>query len=368
MRKIERVAILGAGNGGCAAAADLTLAGFDVRLYGRSPETVEPLQKLGGVEYEGVLGEGMVRLPMITRDMQAAMKDADAVIVMAPAQAHENIAELMAPHLRKDQLVFAAPGHTLTLIPNTLRRLGHAQPLSCGTSTLPYICRKLTPTKVKVSRKSARLIFSAFPARNTEEFAERLKPLFPSLFPVPTVLDALFRYTNAIHHPPALLCNVGRVEWTEGDYCHYYEGITPSVGKMIDSLDRERLATAAAFGCKVDKLSDYFFGMGYTNEAGRDGGTAYDVFHNSEPNRWIKAPQTIDHRFFNEDIPFGLVPFSELAKVAGMPCESIDAVITLATVLTGKPYRQFGLNRERMGFAGLNAQQVRRLVEEGYPA
>ena len=56
---IERVAIIGAGNGGCAAAADLVKSGFDVRLYGRSPSTIEPLVARGGVEYEGVLGGGL---------------------------------------------------------------------------------------------------------------------------------------------------------------------------------------------------------------------------------------------------------------------------------------------------------------------
>lgn len=367
MEKIQRVAILGAGNGGCAAAVDLTLRGFDVRLYGRTPATVEPLQRRGGIEYEGIYGEGFIRIPLITTDMGEAMRGAQTVIVMAPAQAHENIAEQLAAHLQPEQLLFAAPGHTLTLIPNTLRRLGHRNPLSCGTSTLPYICRKIAPDRVKISRASAKLIFSAFPARHTEEFAARLKPLFPTLFPVPTVLDALFRYTNAIHHPPALLCNVGRVEGTKGDYCHYYEGITPSVGGLIDVLDEERLSVAAAFSCKVDSLAEYFFQMTYTSEQGRDGGKAFDVFQHSEPNRWIKAPDTIDHRFFNEDIPFGLVPFSELGHLAGVPCTSIDAVITLAGAITGKPYRSRGLTLSRMGFDGLSAAEVRRVVEEGFP-
>ena len=33
---IRSVAILGAGNGGCAAAADLTLRGYEVRLFNRT--------------------------------------------------------------------------------------------------------------------------------------------------------------------------------------------------------------------------------------------------------------------------------------------------------------------------------------------
>jgi opine dehydrogenase len=366
MKPVERVAIMGAGNGGCAAAVDLTLRGYEVRLWGRSPSTLAPLQAKGGVDHEGVLGDGSVRLAKITGDPAEAMAGADAVLILAPAQAHEEIATRVAPNLQPGQVLMAAPGQTLTLLPGTLRRLGHARPVTSVTSTLPYICRKIEPARVRISRLSARLRFAAFPAASTEALADRLRPLFPAIDPVPTVLDTLFPYTNAIHHPPAFLCNIGRIESTGGDYCHYYDGITPSVGTLIDALDVERIAIARAWGCQVDSIAEHFFQMGYTNEQGRAGGTAYDVFHNSEPNRWIKAPSTIDHRFFNEDIPFGLVPFSELARLAGVEVPVTDAVITLASAITRKPYREIGLNAGKMGIAGLSPAAVRELVENGY--
>ena len=47
---IKKIAILGAGNGGCAAAADLTLRGFQVRLFSRSESTTVRLGRLGGIE------------------------------------------------------------------------------------------------------------------------------------------------------------------------------------------------------------------------------------------------------------------------------------------------------------------------------
>ena len=363
---IERVAIIGAGNGGCAAAADLVKSGFDVRLYGRSPSTIEPLVARGGVEYEGVLGEGFAPISVITNDASEAMRDAHAVLVMGPTHAHVSMAETVARHLKPGQIFFAAPGHTLTLLPNTLRDGGHEKPVTCESATLPYICRKLTPIRVKISRKAAKLKFAAFPATRTRELAERLLPLFPAISPVASLLDTVFPYTNAIHHPPALLCNIGRVEATGGDYCHYYEGITPSVGRIIDALDAERVAIASAFGCVVDKLSDYFFQIGYTNEEGRDGGNAYSVFHNSEPNRWIKAPPSIDYRFFNEDIPFGLVPLTELAKLAGVQTPASDAVILLASIATGKSYRDSGLTSARMRIDGMDIAAVRSLLEHGY--
>jgi opine dehydrogenase len=128
------------------------------------------------------------------------------------------------------------------------------------------------------------------------------------------------------------------VESTGGDYHHYYDGITPAVGRLIDALDAERVAVAAALGVAIEPLPQFFFRMGYTNAAGRDGGTAYDVFHNSEPNRWIKAPASIDHRFINEDVPYGLVAIAELARVGGVPTPCADAVIDIASIVAARPY------------------------------
>ncbi|RAI39350.1 NAD/NADP-dependent octopine/nopaline dehydrogenase family protein [Rhodoplanes roseus] len=363
---IRRIAIIGAGNGGCAAAADFSLRGYEVGLYGRTPATVAPLQAAGGVAYEGVLGDGFVPVHTITTNAAEAMDGADAVLIMGPTQAHQDIAALIAPHLAPDQILFAAPGHTLTLIPHTLRRHGHARPVTCETTTLPYICRKVSPERVKISRRPAVLKFAAFPARERDRLASRMRELFPAITPLPTLLDTVFPYTNAVHHPPALLCNIGRVESTGGDYFHYYDGITPSVGRMIDALDAERLAVAAAFGCTVDPLPDYFFQIGYTNAEGHAGGTAYSTFHNSEPNRWIRAPETVDHRFFNEDIPYGLVPLLELGRLAGLPMPVSEAVVTLATVVTGKPYRETGLTLQRMGIADLDVAALRRLLDRGW--
>jgi opine dehydrogenase len=363
---IRRVAIVGAGNGGCAAAVDLTQRGFEVRLCGRSASTVAPLQARGGVEHEGVLGDGFTPISAITTDAGDAVRGADAVVVMGPTHAHVDMAQAIAPHLVSGQVLFAAPGHTLTLLAHTLREAGHHRPVTCESATLPYICRKVTPDRVKVSRRAGKLKFAAFPATQTAGLAERLTPLFPALSPVGSLLDTVFPYTNAIHHPPALLCNIGRVESTDGDYNHYYDGITPSVGRIIDALDGERRALAAAFGCHVESLPEYFYQLGYTDEQGRSGGTAYSTFHNSEPNRWIKAPASVDHRFFNEDIPYGLVPLTELGRLAGLAMPACHAVITLASIATGQHYDKTGLTLQRMGIAGLTIAELKTLLARGY--
>jgi opine dehydrogenase len=260
----------------------------------------------------------------------------------------------------------AAPGHTLLLIPNTIRKAGGRLGIYCDSSSLPFICRKSAPGRINITRAAQILYFAVFPGEKVAVVAEDVRQVFPHIEPTPSLLHTVFPYTNAIHHPPALLLNVGRIESTGGDYHHYYEGITPSVGRLIDALDAERLAVAAALGVRIEPLPHFFFRMGYTNAAGRDGGTAYDVFHNSEPNRWIKAPATIDHRFLNEDVPYGLVPIAELGHVAQVPTPCADAVIEIASIVAGRSYRRDGLTRDRMGIGTMTVSQLTTLLRTGH--
>ncbi len=366
-RPVAPVAVLGAGNGGCAAAADLGRRGFEVRLWSRSPARLAPLRERGGVGYTGVLGEGFTPIGLVTDDLGAAVAGAGLVLLTVPTSAHEPVAGLLAPHLRPHQLLVAMPGHTLTLIPAALRRHGIGRPVLAETGTLPYICRMADPATVRITVASRHLAFAAFPAREAERARAAVAPLYPAIAPVATVLDTLFLYANAIHHPPATLLNAGRIEATGGDYSHYHDGISPAVGRLIDRLDEERRAVAAGLGVDTPRFVDHFFRMGYTTAAARDTGLAYEAFHRSEPDRWIAAPPSLAHRFLDEDVPFGLVPLAELGRFAGVPTPGMDALVHLATVATGRPYRRDGLTLGRLGLAGTEPGALARLLADGFP-
>lgn len=366
MKPIREIAIIGAGNGGCAGAADLTLRGFDVRLYGRSPSTVAPIIEQGVIDITGVLGERAVPIAKVTSDAGEAVRGADLVIMMGPTHAHRAMAETIAPHLAEDQILLAAPGHTVLLIPNALRASGCKIGAFCETATLPYIARKRGPTAVHITQAARFLVFAAFPGGRTDELADAIKPVYPSVHPGINLLQTVFPYTNAIHHPPAILCNAGRVEATGGDYYHYYDGISPAVGRMIDALDLERRAIAASLEVEVLPFVEQFYRAGYTTKAARDSGLAYEVFHQSEPDRWIRAPSSLDHRFLNEDVPYGLVLLSELGRLAGVETPLIDHMIHLACVATGQDFRAIGLTLERVGLGGLTRASATELLDRGY--
>jgi opine dehydrogenase len=365
---IQSVAVLGAGNGGCAAAADLAGRGFEVRLYNRSRERLEPLLERGGLERYGEAGEGFVELAVITDDLDRAVGGADLVMLTVPISAHPFYARRLGPILPPGAVVFLNPGHMgggLFMAHEIHRLTGRSDVRTCEVSTLAYACRMRGPDSVNVMRVMRSLPFAAFPGRAQEELFELLRPLYPSLVQASHVLETGFLDINAVEHPPQIICNAGWVEHTRGAYLFYYEGTTPSVGRVIDTLDRERIAVAGAAGVPTRPFVQVFQEMGYTTEDAARVGTAHAALQASAPNRWIRGPKSLDHRYLHEDVGWGLVPWSELGRSLGVATPLMDALITLGSTLNGRDYRAEGLTLDRLGLAGRRPGELAGYLRDG---
>ena len=365
---VQSIAVLGAGNGGCAAAADLGARGFEVRLYNRSRERLAPLLERGGLDRHGAIGEGFVELALVTDDLGRAVDGADLVMLTVPISAHPFYARQLGPLLPPDGVLFLNPGHMgggLFMAHEIHRLTGRADVRTCEVSTLAYACRMRGPAAVNVMGVMRTLPFASFPGRCRDELLELLRPLYPSLVPASHVLETGFLDINAVEHPPQIICNAGWVEHTKGDYLFYYEGTTPSVGRVIDTLDRERMAVAAAAGVPTRPFVRVFAEMGYTTEAAARQGTAYAALQESAPNRWIKGPKSLDHRYLHEDVGWGLVPWAELGRSLGVATPLMDALITVGSALNGRDYRTEGLTLERLGLAGRQPGELAGYLHDG---
>src|SRR5262245_5497128 len=260
------VAILGAGHGGCAAAADLTRRGFRVRLHARNAARLAPLRERGGVEARGVQ-EGFVPLSVLTTDVAEALDGTDLIMLVVPSVAHAHYTGVLAPLLRPDRPVFLNPGHTgggLHFV-HELRRAGYRDALqTCETVTLTYICRMEGPATVGIYSYVRRLRFAVLPGRVAVPLYERVRPLYPEIVPASSVLETGLANMNAVFHPPGMLMNAGWVESTAGGFRFYREGITEAVGRVVAEVDAERVAIARALGVPARSFLDTFFEAGLT--------------------------------------------------------------------------------------------------------
>jgi opine dehydrogenase len=110
---------------------------------------------------------------------------------------------------------------------------------------------------------------------------------------------------------------------------------------------------------------DLFHEAGLTTEAARDSGDIARACEESEPNRTIKAPPRLDHRYIHEDIGYGLVPMAALGRLAGIATPTMDALVQLGSVALGIDYARDGLTLERLGLAGKSPAELARFAQQG---
>jgi opine dehydrogenase len=366
---IQKIAILGAGNGGCAAAADLTLRGFQVRLFARSESTIAKLAKLGEIE---LVESGVSKKAapyFMSPHLPPVVQGVDLIVIATPAVGHEYLAKGLANYVGDGQRILLNPGHTGGSLhfANLLRQLGcKAQVQLCETVTLTYICRMPQPGRVEIYRRTTNLRCAALPGKHTEKLVREIQSVFPNVIAAANVLETGFSNINAIMHPAGMLGNAGWIEKTGGDFLYYREGITPSIGAWIDALDGERLEIVRALGLAPLRFVDIFHGAGLTTTDARDSGSAYQAIHESEPNFTIKSPPSLDHRYIKEDVGYGLVPMAEIGKLLGIETPVMDALITLASVALGIDFRVEGLTLEKMGLAGVAPADLQRILIDGF--
>jgi opine dehydrogenase len=359
------VAVLGAGNGGCAAAADLTNRGFEVHLYNRSAARIAPIQEQGGLELTGVAGEGLIPLALVTDDLQQAVEGASEIVITVPISGLAFYARELPPLLDGSQVVMLNPGHMgggLFFGHEARRTTGVEVSNLCETLTLTYACRMQGPAAVGIFNVASNVLFAALPANRTDSLHERMVRLFPSLKKATNVLHTGLQDLNAVEHPAQTLCNAGWLEHTKGDYYFYYEGTTPAVARVIEAVDRERIALAEALEIPTRSFVESFHAIGYTSEAAARSGSVYQALQESEPNRYIKGPSSLDHRYIHEDVGWGLVPWIHLAEVVDVPVPTMRALTVLASEMNGVDYLKEGLTLERMGLAGANPAALRAYV------
>jgi opine dehydrogenase len=350
-----RVAVLGAGAGGAAAVADLTQAGHAVHLWNRSAGTLEPFQRAGGVEYEGVLGEGIAKPSLITADLRAAIDGCDALVCTLPTIAHAAVAiALVQAGARPDVPVVLNPGHTGGALEfETAFRKRHANvPPVAEFSTLTYVARKNTPQRVTISGCARQVRVASLPGG--ERAVEIARQLFACAQPVADVLASGLANVNMVLHPPGAILGAAWIEATAGDYTFYAEGMTPGVARVMRALDDERRAVARVFGHELPNLIKEMQAIGTVEAGVKNSGDFAAAIAAGTANSRIRAPGSFDHRYYREDFGHGLLPLMAFAEIAGIAVPAAENLFRLAEILTGKNYRESGRGAKAMGIAGLD--------------
>ena len=346
-------AVIGAGNGGQAMAAHLTLQGHTVHLYDIDREKIACLQQKRTITASGAV-QGKAEIAVITEDLSEAIKGCAAIFVVTTTDQHGTLSRELLPFVQEDQVVVLCPGQTGgAIIVHNVFCGGGKRIAVAETQDLIYTCRSSEPGCGSVPAIKKRMDLAAYSKDDYNRVMAVIGELYPQLHRAKSVLHTGFDNMGAILHPAPMLLNAGRIESGE-EFLYYREGITPSVAAVLEKMDAERIAVAQAYGVEATSIAQW-----QSDAYGVEGGSLYELFQNNQSYATVKASKTLNNRFLTEDVPSGLVPIAGFGKLANVPTPVIDSVIDLASCLQGKDFRADGRNLKCLGLEGKSVSEIK---------
>ena len=366
---VKKIAILGAGNGGMTAAADLKEQGFEISLYElpQFEKNLAVMQEKGGIllqePNEIPFKEIFLPLDLITTDIQAAVKDAQIVMLTIPGFAIEAFTEVLAPVVDEEQVIFfnGAAAMGCVRFANKAKDMGINKRFKlCEVNSLSYGTRGFADeARVELTLRVKKLFFAAYPKENTSELLEVCKQIYKCLVPANNVWHTTLENGNPEVHPGPCMLNAGRIDYSNGEFWLYREGITKHTVNVLHAIEHERMEVGKVFGFDLEDAVQSRYRRGYFSNDKEDLQT---LFNTSEVFTKIKGPTSVTGRYFTEDISNGLVLWSDLGKVAHVPTPYIDAVIVLGCSLLQEDFYQNGLTLDKLGFGGMSLEQIVKAV------
>ena len=345
-----KIAVLGGGNGCYAAAADLAEAGHEVRFWRRDGAAFAPTLQAQAIDLKDVRGTRTIKLAKATTDLAEALAGAALIVIATPAFAQEDIARAMAPHLVDGQVVYLPPGTFGTFVmARIVRQTGNnAKVAWAETGTLPWLCRKHGPNLIAVSVRATRLPTGIFPLSMAAHALPILKAAFASVEPCGNGLSGA-------------LMNAGPLEHFDRWDIHN-EGTQPSIRRVTDALDAERVATreALGYGAPHFPLSDHYREDGDEWMYGRKSHEAL-----TDSGDWREHIVLTEHRYMTEDVAYGLALLVSAADRSGTPAPTATGLLAIGSAITGRDLRKTGRTLETLGLAGLSKAEFAALMRDG---
>ena len=363
-----RIAVLGGGNGSMAAAIDFTLAGHEVALWRRNGEDVARHHALGDrLTLRDAKGTRDGTVALITDRLADALAGAELVVCPLPATAHEALATEVAPHLRPGQVVFLPPGTLGSLIfARAAKDAGTADGVAFAeTGTLPWLVRKHGFAEVVVTTRATRLPTGVFPLAAADHALAVIGRAFPgAIEPCGDVLSGALMNAGPIIHPPLILMNAAPLEHFPAWDIHN-EGTQPSVRRVTDRLDAERIAVreALGYGAPHFPLADHYAHDGDEWMYGR---AAHAELKDS--NDWREKIVLTEHRYMLEDVRLGLSLLVSLADFAGVDVPVARGLMTLGATICGDDFATTGRPLSRLGLGDLDRAAMTAFLEKGWAA
>lgn len=353
-----KIAVLGSGNGGCAVAAECGSQGHEVSIFDfpQFSTNIQAIHDAQGIQCAGVI-EGFAPISYAGHDISQAVANAEVIYVVGPSYATLPFAKAYKEVMQKGQQIIICPGTNggaLVFKKELGLDFSDREIIVSETSTLPYACRITTPGSVHIFHKlEAGVFFASLPASQTDAVFPAFQNIYPGSTAYQNVWQTILQNGNNVIHPAVSLLNVGRIESPQ-DFFFYEEGVTPAVGRLMEAVDKERMAIAERFGLHILSEPEAGYIQGYMLEKN------YHTGYSMAPGfKGIKAQTQIDNRYFTEDVGYGLVLLEDMAKSVGVDTPVISSIIQIVSVLLETDYyKDAPRTLAKLGLADLSKDEM----------
>ncbi|MEA5059167.1 MAG: NAD/NADP octopine/nopaline dehydrogenase family protein [Candidatus Pelethousia sp.] len=278
----------------------------------------------------------------------------DLLVIATTASFHAEIFEQAAPFIRD--------GQTIVFFPACFGAIGFAAYMQkravdvtvCEAASFICVCEMQGKDTICMQNKKSSVRLAVKPAKRMHDTIAMLNKTFDVFQPAGSFLETSLDNINLTLHPLPLLLNIAAAERDPQSFHHYTDGISPTVGRLMERLDSERLSVGNAFGLKLTSAYDQL--VQYYGERGLDSLAAY-ASSSRGPYTEVKG-YGLDSRYVREDVPYLLVEAAALGKCAGVETPVMNLCINLASLVTGIDYSREGATLERTGMAKLTKDEI----------
>lgn len=348
----QSVGIVGSSHSAHALAAYLASQGHDITLMARDLSKLGCLNQTRMIRSEGRV-EGVFPLKKITNDWKALCEHSTVIFLATVTTAYREIIPKLAPYLKKGHVVIAFSSKLCGSLEldRGFKKLGVRGVRVIETDAL-FACRLKEPGVIWIRGFKGWNLYSCPQRSETLEYGSLIKRFFPGLEPAENLLQRGLTDFGAHAHAVITLANIARID--RGDeFLFYHEGLSQRTVVLLEKIAQEFKSVAQSYGTDLIPLPDLldrYYGCTKTDLL-----TAMKTVPNY---RHSQAPRELNHRYLVEDVSCTLVPLSELAQKAGLKTPMVDAVITLASVLSGLELRERGRRLGDLGLESMGQKEV----------
>ena len=324
--------VIGLGSTGLSVVSMLKYAGLDVEGYNRPGKSLEALKSINECKVEG-LTEFSFKTNFITEDLHTALIRSDLVFVCVPATEHRSLANSIS----EGDLGDAMP--TIILVPGRVfGALNFRKYLSCSVGeaqTVPYAARYKSEGILSLYARKERVVYSSPDIFVLKDISKKMPLEFQEFF---TADDNYQKVTlsniGCVLHCAPMVFNAGLINLPY-NFLFYKELVSEEIGLYMQKIDAERLMISERLGMSVQSAAEWL------NEqyGAKESLDIYHALHSTDAYSEILAPKTLNHRYINEDLVYGLVPLEHLGGHLGLTTPYISSLINLACLLMDCNFR-----------------------------